>query len=98
LLASVVKVVTSTHPSDHDATDMVRKFVRLGASPRALQSIVLSAKAHALIEGRVHVSREDVRRVAPAVLRHRLILSFEAATADMTSDTIIEDVLDRRLA
>jgi MoxR-like ATPase len=77
------------------APELVRRYVRWGAGPRAGQALVLGAKAHALLHGRVAVSPEDIRRVAHPVLRHRLLLNF-AAEADgggITAEQLIDDVL-----
>ncbi len=74
------------------ATPMVLKYVRLGASPRAAQALVLGAKCRALVAGRAAASMADVRSVAAAVLRHRLLLNFEAQTDGITPDAIITNI------
>jgi len=71
----------------------VRQYVRYGASPRAAQGLVLAAKMNAFLSGRLNVSFDDVRQVAPAALRHRVILNVEAEVAGMESDTIVDTVL-----
>ena len=69
------------------------KYIREGASPRAAQNIVRCAKARALMSGRLNVAFEDIDAVAPAVLRHRIILSFDALAEGMTTDDLIKDML-----
>jgi MoxR-like ATPase len=88
------RLVLATHPESAFQTEAARKYVRYGASPRAAQSIVLGAKANALREGRHNVSFPDVRRVAPAALRHRLILNFEGEAAGINPDRLVEQVLE----
>jgi MoxR-like ATPase len=76
------------------ATPLVSRFVRVGASPRAAQAIVLAAKCRALMQGRFNVSAEDVRGVALAALRHRLILNFEAAAEGVSTDSIVRNLIE----
>ena len=71
----------------------MRQYVRHGASPRGLQALVAGAQVRALLEGRFNVSREDLQAIAPAALRHRLILGFEAQADGITPDRLVEDVL-----
>jgi MoxR-like ATPase len=93
-----VRMVLATHPADDGgesfATPMVKKYVRLGASPRAAQTIVLAAKCRALLDGRPAVSTDDVRAVALASLRHRLILNFEAHAEGISADSIVTNLAD----
>jgi MoxR-like ATPase len=93
-----VRMVLATHAgaagADSFATPMVNKYVRLGASPRAAQTLVLAAKCRALVEGRPSVSIDDVRAVALPSLRHRLILNFEAAAEGVTTDTIVRNLAE----
>ncbi|GMV72074.1 MAG: ATPase AAA [Phycisphaerales bacterium] len=99
-----VRLVLATHPHseafraeqarERFATPMVEKYVRLGASPRAAQALELGGKVAALLDGRAAVSVDDVRRVAPASLRHRIILNFEAEAEGISSDAIVRNVLD----
>jgi MoxR-like ATPase len=69
------------------------RYVRYGASPRAAQAIVLAAKILALLNGRLNVSFEDVRRVSPPALRHRVLLNFEAESKSITPDMLIRQIL-----
>jgi len=88
-----VRIVMATHPDDPDAPEVTTRYVRYGASPRAAQAIVLAAKILALLNNRLNVSFEDVRRVAPPALRHRVLLNFEAESKNVTPDTLIRQVL-----
>ena len=88
-----VRMVLSTHPDSELASPMVRQYARLGASPRAAQSLILAAKCRALIEGRAAASVEDLRSVALHCLRHRLILNFEASASGVTADAIVANLL-----
>ncbi len=89
----VARVVVATHPDQPDASDMVRQFVRYGASPRGAQSLIVGGKINALLEGRFNVSFEDIQAVAPAALRHRLLLNFEGLAEGISPDAIIADSL-----
>ena len=82
-----------THPEDGNATPEVKRFVRYGASPRAAQAILASSRAKALLEGRFHVSRDDVNIMVTAALRHRMILSFEGEAEGITTDEVIQDII-----
>jgi MoxR-like ATPase len=75
------------------ATPLVNQYVRVGASPRAAQALVLAAKCHALLEGRPAASVDDIRRIAAPALRHRIILNFEAEAEGMTSDAIVDNIV-----
>jgi MoxR-like ATPase len=88
--AYAVKLVRATRPKSDEAPDFVKKYLSWGAGPRACQALLLGGKAHALLDGRVHVSTEDIRYVARPVLRHRLATSFRAESDGVTSDHIVE--------
>ncbi|MFW2381929.1 MAG: AAA family ATPase [Acidimicrobiales bacterium] len=89
-----VDLVVASHPDQASAPSDVRSYVRFGASPRGVQSLILSGKANALIEGRPNVSVEDVQVVAPGALRHRLVLGYEATADGVTADTLVTSVLN----
>ncbi len=89
------RIVLATHPDLPAAPEATRRFIRLGASPRAAQALVLAGKIHALLAGRFNVSYEDVRRVAVPALRHRLILNYEAQVNGVTADAVIRQILAR---
>jgi MoxR-like ATPase len=93
LATYAVRLILATHPRDTSAPPSVRQYVRHGASPRGLQSLVIGAQVRALLEQRFNVSREDIQAVAPAALRHRLILGFEAQADNVSADRIVEDVV-----
>ena len=88
-----VRLVTATHPDASNAPPLVKKYVRYGASPRAAQAILLAAQISAILDGRFNVAADDLRRVAPMALRHRLILNFEARAERIAPDTIIDELL-----
>ncbi|MEM6750458.1 MAG: AAA family ATPase [Planctomycetota bacterium] len=90
-----VRAVLATHPDGEHATELCRKFVRVGASPRAAQAITLGAKAKALLDGRTHASAEDVRGVLLPALRHRVLLNFDAQAEGVTADAVVDDLIDR---
>jgi len=90
----VARLVVATHPDRPEATDMVRRYLRYGSSPRGAQALILGAKVHALLDGRYNVAFEDVRAVAPAALRHRLLLNFEAQAEGVRPDDVIADLLE----
>ena len=89
----LVQLVTATRrPLDYKLSSLVQ-HISFGASPRATLALAHVAKAHAFIQGRAYVIPEDVKAVAHDVLRHRLVLSYEAAAEQMTSDRIIDQIL-----
>ena len=94
---AALKLVLATHPELPDAPEISRKYLRCGASPRAAQAILSTARVRALNQGRYNVAFDDVRFVAHACLRHRLALNFEALTQGMKTDDVI-DGLVRELA
>jgi MoxR-like ATPase len=89
-----IRVVMSTHPDQASASPMVHQFVRYGASPRGAQAMILSAKINAILDGRYHVAKDDIRRVALPCLRHRVLLNFEGQAEAVSTDAILTDVLD----
>jgi MoxR-like ATPase len=93
-VAGLVRLTTPAGArGDGEAETEVRRYVTYGASPRGAQALVLGAKVHALLDGRPHVTYEDVDKVAVASLRHRLVMSFAAEAAGVSSAHIIERVL-----
>ena len=85
----------ATRPEAPEATDLVKRYVRWGAGPRAGQALILGAKAAALLAGRFAVAPEDIRRVARPVLRHRVLSNFAAEAEGVASERIVEDLLAR---
>ncbi|MFU8804665.1 MAG: AAA family ATPase [Bradymonadaceae bacterium] len=90
-----VELVRKTRPADPSAPDFVRSYVSWGAGPRASQYLILGGKARALLQGRLTVSTEDVRALAPSILRHRLLTNFQAEAQRIDSDSIIERLLEK---
>ncbi len=90
----VARLVRATHPRDEAASAMARRYVRYGASPRGAQALLLASKVRALVDGRVNVSTDDVRALALAALRHRVILNFEAEAEGIDPDEVIRATLD----
>lgn len=84
-----LKLVLGTHPDSEYATAQVKQYVMAGASPRAAQAILRTAKARALLMGRFNVSFDDIDYVAPAALRHRVAMNFDALSENVTADTVI---------
>jgi MoxR-like ATPase len=90
-----LRIARLTRPQQSEAPDFIRSFVEWGAGPRASQCLVLGAKARAVMQGRYHVQPEDLRAITPAVLRHRLKLNFNADAEGVTTDQIIQRLLER---
>jgi MoxR-like ATPase len=93
VLEYVARLVTATHPGQDTAPESTRRFVLRGASPRAGQAMILSAKVLAAVAGRTQISRDDVRRVALPALRHRITLSFEGHAQEAGIDGIVTEIL-----
>jgi MoxR-like ATPase len=89
-----VSLVLATHPDRDEAPAPVKRYVRYGASPRGLQSLVIGGQVRALLEGRYNLSVDDLHAVAYPALRHRLILNFEAQAEGVTADWIIGQLLE----
>jgi MoxR-like ATPase len=89
-----IDVVLATHPEKEQATELTKRYVRYGSSPRGAQTVILAAKIRALLDHRYHVSRDDIKAVAKPALRHRLILNFEGQAEHIGTDDIIENVLE----
>lgn len=89
-----LKLILATHPEIEDGADIVKKYVEAGASPRAAQGIISGAKVRAVMEGRLNVSFEDIKALAYPVLRHRIILNFDAITEGLTVESIIGTLLE----
>ena len=77
-----------------EVPDFIRDYVTWGAGPRATQFLILAAKARAVLHGRYYVSCEDVRAVAPPVLRHRIITNFNAEAEGIKPDDIVRKLID----
>ena len=88
-------LVAGSHPHSEHATAEVNRYVRYGASPRAVQAIILCAKVYALLAGRFNVATVDIQKAATPALRHRLILNYEAEADGVTTDGIVASLLAR---
>ncbi len=88
-----LNLVRTSRPKSRQAPDSVKKYVAFGASVRAAQYLVLGAKARALTSGRYHVSFEDIRGLAHPVLRHRILTNFRAESEGVTTDSIVDELL-----
>ncbi|MGE0354215.1 MAG: AAA family ATPase [Gemmatimonadales bacterium] len=95
LIRAAVTLARMTRPADPDAPEAMREFVDWGAGPRASQYLVLGAKARAALDGRAMADLDDVRTVAPAVLRHRVVTNFAAEAAEKTSEDLIRELVAR---
>ena len=88
-----VRVLEATHPERADAPDLVKRYVRYGASPRGAQACLLAGKIRALFQGRFATSIDDIKAVALPALRHRVILNFEGEAEGIGTDKVIAAVL-----
>jgi MoxR-like ATPase len=89
-----VKLVRLTRPTTEGSPDFVRQWLSYGASVRAAQALVLGGKARALLQGRSHVTFDDVRLLAKPVFRHRLLRNFQAQSERVTTDSLVEKLID----
>ena len=94
VMRHAVDLVVATQPASPMAPDAIARYVRFGASPRGAQALVLAGKVRALLDGRPSVAFDDVRSVAPAALRHRLVTGYEAVADGVTTDELVAEVLD----
>jgi MoxR-like ATPase len=93
LLEYVTQLVRHTRPQDTDSKG-VKEYVRWGAGPRAGQALVLCSKANALLQGRFAVTLNDIHQVAHSVLRHRILVNFQAEAQNITTDAVIDELLN----
>jgi len=90
---AAAKLTMATHPEHAAAPARIKKYVRFGASPRAMQALLLAGRANALLSGRAWVGVEDLIAVAPPVLRHRMILGFDATLDGIAADGLVADAV-----
>ena len=88
-----VRLVLGTHPGGAGAETSVTRYLRFGSSPRGAQCLILAGKVRALVEGRFQVSLEDVAAAVPSVLRHRLLLNYEAEADRVDADAVLAELL-----
>jgi MoxR-like ATPase len=94
IFSYVADLVRATRPKEAGGPKWVPELVSWGAGPRACQYLILGGKARAILSGRVHVTTEDIRAVAPPVLRHRIMTTFHADADGITTDDVIKKLLD----
>jgi len=90
-----IRMLQATHPDTDQSTDMTKKYVRYGGSPRGVQTLILAGKIRALLEGRFAVSIDDIRHVSRPALRHRIMLNFEGEAEGIETDAILGDIIER---
>jgi MoxR-like ATPase len=95
VLRYALSLVRTSRPRAPNAPDSIKKWVAFGASVRAAQYLVLGAKARALTSGRYHVSFEDIRSMVHPVLRHRVLVNFRAESEGVSTDQLIDDLVER---
>ena len=88
-----IQLVMATQPEQKEAHELATRYIRYGSSPRGAQALVECGRVLALMRGRFHLSMEDVEHVAPAVLRHRIILNFDAHADGQTPETILGSII-----
>ena len=89
-----IRLLLATHPEGEFGTKDAARYLRCGASPRGAQALILASKVRALLEGRYNVSFEDVRKVFFPSMRHRVLLNFEAQAENLSTDTILAQILN----
>ena len=91
--ALALRLVLATHPENADAPEVTKKYLRFGASPRAAQALLSVSRVRALAKGRFNVAFEDIRAAAPACLRHRIALNFEAISDGKDGETLLQEII-----
>lgn len=86
-------LVRATRPDEPDARDFIKNYISWGAGPRAGQYLIVGAKARAILEGRFHVTTEDVKSVAHPVLRHRIVTTFQANSEGISTEDVVDMLL-----
>jgi MoxR-like ATPase len=89
-----LSIVRASRPKSPNTPDSIKKWIAFGASVRAAQYLVLGGKARALTLGRYHVTYDDIRALAHPVLRHRVLTNFHAQSEGITSDTLVDRLLE----
>ena len=88
-----IRLTLATHPDTPHVNPLTQRYVRFGASPRGTQTLVIGGEVNALLNGRVHVSCEDIRAFMLPALRHRVLLNFEGEAERIDTDTILEAIM-----
>jgi MoxR-like ATPase len=89
-----IELIMATQPGTRDAAEVTNRYIRYGSSPRGAQALIECGRVLALMRGRLHLSIDDVRSVAASVLRHRIILNFDAHADGETAETILHKIFD----
>jgi MoxR-like ATPase len=87
-------LVSATHPDTKDAPAIAKQYVRYGASPRGMQTLILAGKILALLDGRYNVAFADLKQAALPALRHRVLLNFEAQAEGISADDVVRGVVE----
>jgi MoxR-like ATPase len=95
VLQYAAALARATRPNGAGTLDLVKRYVRWGAGPRAGQALILGAKAHAMLDGRMAVAPADIRRVAAPVLRHRVLANFAAEAEGIGAEQVVKEVLEQ---
>jgi MoxR-like ATPase len=90
---TAIEIVMATQPEQKEAHELAKKYIRYGSSPRGAQALVECGRVLALMRGRFHLSVDDIHSVAAAVLRHRVILNFDAHADGQTPDSILNTII-----
>jgi len=91
--AYAIDLVMATQPEGGEGHEMAKKFIRYGSSPRGAQALVECGQVLALMRGRLHLAIEDMQTIAAAVLRHRIILNFDAHADGQTPETVLDKII-----
>ena len=89
------RLVLATHPDSSLATERVKQFLRWGASPRAAQALIRSARVRALSQGRAYVSFQDIRYFAMEVLQHRVLLNYDGQAENVSVKDLVEECIQK---
>jgi MoxR-like ATPase len=95
VLDYALRLVLATHPEREESPEVVKRYIRYGASPRGAQAIVTTSKVRAIMEGRYNVSFDDIRYTAYPALRHRIFLNFEGMAEGKSPDDLIGDIISQ---
>jgi MoxR-like ATPase len=90
-----IRVALASHPGGSYAIEATNKYVRWGASPRAVQALTLGAKLNAMLDGRFNTSFSDVQKNFLPAMRHRVLLNFEGEAEGISTDDVLTEILDK---
>lgn len=94
VLEYAMRLIAATHPESEFAPEVIKKYIRTGSSPRGAQAIIAASRVRAIMEGRFNVAFEDIKKIAYPVLRHRLLLNFDAISDGRSADSIIAELIE----